>query len=408
MELTRRLMGEAREPAVKALAADLYNLAGQLMAVRAELASTAAAQREFNDTAFRGLGVSDAVDQIRQMTPELRSAREIVNDIFATNAGQARTTSELQGLADAAKEFNAAMDAKDAAEAAEKAQREAQRLAEQKSDYQRAIESIRERTITQEGETRVIGLSTFAAEKYRMQLELETAARKDAIGLTPERIAQIDQESSAYARAAAEQEALLKVERDRTEQLEFYKGTFRSFFTDVFGNLRKGEEGWKAWANAGIGALDRIANRALGMAADGIFDLILGAITGGVTGGATGGSLGKGLWGSAIFNLPGNAGGTDNWRGGLTRINEEGGEIINLPRGSQVIPHDVSMEMARSGGAGGLVFAPVTNIDATGSTMDEAQFEAVLDRRDKALLEKLPALIRYARNNPRRETLRAG
>jgi len=38
-----------------------------------------------------------------------------------------------------------------------------------------------------------------------------------------------------------------------------------------------------------------------------------------------------------------NAVGTDFWRGGLTRINEEGGEILNLPRGTQIIPHDVSI-----------------------------------------------------------------
>lgn len=38
-----------------------------------------------------------------------------------------------------------------------------------------------------------------------------------------------------------------------------------------------------------------------------------------------------------------NASGTDFFRGGLTRINEEGGEILNLPRGTQIIPHDVSI-----------------------------------------------------------------
>lgn len=45
-----------------------------------------------------------------------------------------------------------------------------------------------------------------------------------------------------------------------------------------------------------------------------------------------------------------NAAGTNNWRGGLTWVHEEGGEIMDLPRGTRIIPHDVSMEMARSGG----------------------------------------------------------
>lgn len=34
-----------------------------------------------------------------------------------------------------------------------------------------------------------------------------------------------------------------------------------------------------------------------------------------------------------------NAAGTDNWRGGLTWVGEKGPEILNLPRGSQIIPN---------------------------------------------------------------------
>ncbi len=44
-----------------------------------------------------------------------------------------------------------------------------------------------------------------------------------------------------------------------------------------------------------------------------------------------------------------NATGTTSWRGGLSWVNERGGEIIDLPRGSRVYPHDVSMAMATRG-----------------------------------------------------------
>jgi hypothetical protein len=37
---------------------------------------------------------------------------------------------------------------------------------------------------------------------------------------------------------------------------------------------------------------------------------------------------------------PGNAAGTDNWRGGMTWVGEKGPELLNLPRGSQVIPNN--------------------------------------------------------------------
>ncbi len=59
--------------------------------------------------------------------------------------------------------------------------------------------------------------------------------------------------------------------------------------------------------------------------------------------------------------LGANAKGTDYWRGGLTRVNEEGGEIMNLPRGTQIIPHDVSMEMARAAGRASVTNSTTTN-----------------------------------------------
>lgn len=44
--------------------------------------------------------------------------------------------------------------------------------------------------------------------------------------------------------------------------------------------------------------------------------------------------------------LDGNAMGTPYWRGGLTRVNERGGEVMRLPSGTQIIPHDVSVKAA--------------------------------------------------------------
>lgn len=39
--------------------------------------------------------------------------------------------------------------------------------------------------------------------------------------------------------------------------------------------------------------------------------------------------------------------GTDNWQGGIVQISEKGGEIVDLPSGSRVYPHDESVRMAR-------------------------------------------------------------
>lgn len=55
-----------------------------------------------------------------------------------------------------------------------------------------------------------------------------------------------------------------------------------------------------------------------------------------------------------LGGAPGNAEGTPFWRGGLSWVGEEGPELINLPRGAQVFPHDLSMEMAGAGAGGGV------------------------------------------------------
>lgn len=49
----------------------------------------------------------------------------------------------------------------------------------------------------------------------------------------------------------------------------------------------------------------------------------------------------------AFGKIGGNAMGTSYWRGGLTAVHERGGEIIDLPSGTRIIPHDVSLSMAR-------------------------------------------------------------
>ena len=54
------------------------------------------------------------------------------------------------------------------------------------------------------------------------------------------------------------------------------------------------------------------------------------------------------LVGGWLFDkIGGNAMGTSYWRGGLTAVHERGGEIIDLPSGTRIIPHDISLNMAK-------------------------------------------------------------
>jgi TP901 family phage tail tape measure protein len=60
-----------------------------------------------------------------------------------------------------------------------------------------------------------------------------------------------------------------------------------------------------------------------------------------------------------------NALGTDNWRGGMTWVGERGPELVNLPKGSQVIPNN---KISSSGGNADVV-AAIASLQATIAAM---------------------------------------
>lgn len=84
-------------------------------------------------------------------------------------------------------------------------------------------------------------------------------------------------------------------------------------------------------------------------------------------------------------NIGKNASGTSYWRGGLTAVHERGGEIIDLPRGSRVYPHERSVQMAYQDGmrsSGGAVI----NFDGATFVVRE---EADIDRIAQAIVKRL-------------------
>ena len=93
--------------------------------------------------------------------------------------------------------------------------------------------------------------------------------------------------------------------------------------------------------------------------------------------------------GSAIINGTvgklvgdGNATGTEYWQGGLTYVNEnQRGEIINLPNGSQVIPHDESLKQLANNNGGVTV-----NMTIQGNVIGN---EAFMNECGKHITEKI-------------------
>ena len=89
-----------------------------------------------------------------------------------------------------------------------------------------------------------------------------------------------------------------------------------------------------------------------------------------------------------------NAKGTNNWRGGLTWVNEEGGELINLPNGTQIIPHDLSETMVKEHARNGNGMS--INIPKLADTIVVRE-DADIDRIGEALANKLNiARMRFA------------
>ncbi|WP_373262374.1 phage tail tape measure protein [Hungatella hathewayi] len=74
--------------------------------------------------------------------------------------------------------------------------------------------------------------------------------------------------------------------------------------------------------------------------------------------------------------------GTQNWQGGIAQINERGGEIVDLPRGTRVYPHDESVRMARSEGRRNIILTKLAD-------QIIVREEADIDRIAETLVRKL-------------------
>ena len=99
-------------------------------------------------------------------------------------------------------------------------------------------------------------------------------------------------------------------------------------------------------------------------------------------------------WGGKDFslNIPLLFTGTENWKGGLAKIHDQGGEIIDLPSGTRVMPHDKSVkearEMGRKEGATNNRTNNSININKLADSIVVRE-EADIDKIISGLVEKL-------------------
>ena len=86
--------------------------------------------------------------------------------------------------------------------------------------------------------------------------------------------------------------------------------------------------------NGFYGLVDKIRNIDWGSVGKSIANAVIGFIEGAINGAM------KGIPGAPTVHIPRFARGVENFSGGLALVGERGPELVNLPRGSDVIPNN--------------------------------------------------------------------
>lgn len=261
------------------------------------------------------------------------------------------------------------------------------------------VQAIRDRTAALQAELQMVGLSYQEQEKRRVSLDLEQAAlaklRDEAIKkgqtdlsnikLSDDQRAKIDEVSAAYGRQADELRKVQEQHDAVTQASEEFYGAFKGGIMDAI-------TGAASLSDALSDILNKLSQMLLNSAFDALFKPASGAgVSGGIFGAIGGLITGK------------YANGTNFAKGGLSLVGERGPELVNLPRGSQVIPNNKLANMsvpkaptmpslkAANNNSGGTVSAPVhITIDATGA--DAAGLARVQQQLAK-LKSEIPAQV---------------
>lgn len=104
-----------------------------------------------------------------------------------------------------------------------------------------------------------------------------------------------------------------------------------------------------------------------------------------------------------IPTIPGRAIGDTNWQGGLVQVHERGGEILDLPQGSRIMPHDASISEAYKMGRASSKPTVVNHSVTIPKLADQIVIreDADIDR----LLDKMERRLRFAKLNSVRGTV---
>lgn len=165
-----------------------------------------------------------------------------------------------------------------------KADKNANKLAEA---YKRIVDGAQEFVRAQQLEAGLIGMTEQAANALRYEFDLLNEARRAGITLTDADRAGF----TALAQAMAEAEERARSLRD---MFDFTKSTIKGFFSDLRSGIDQGKGFWESFADAGVNALQKIADKLIEMALDEVINSFLRNVLGGLFGGFGRGILSPG------------------------------------------------------------------------------------------------------------------
>lgn len=290
MVAAREFYNTTDDPALKNMANDAYTLAAELLRIRAMAEQADAALRALPRDIQIRLNISQefgsAIGDMGDLFIDPRSRFEIAREELENAHQQAVATAQTYGdLVGAGAEYTRVLESINAAEAAANdrassrggggRQSEAEKMIGNYADLTRGA---REFIAGQQLEAQALGMTAQAAAALRYEQDLLNKAANDNVTLTP---LQRQELAGLAAQMASSEAATARL----TEAYNFGKQTLGSFLSDFRRDLMNGTSLWDSFANAAGKALDSIADRLLGMASDGLFDLLFNAFSGAMGGG---------------------------------------------------------------------------------------------------------------------------
>ena len=279
-----------------------------------------------------------------------------------------------------------------------RAERQAERDA---NAYRDLVKSAQDRIDQLKLEEQLVGKTGVAAEAMRMKLELLQRAQDKGRTVTEAQRAEIDKLSTAYGNAAQKVSAMQMAEELQFERAQMFRNPTEqrvasqlrnagispdSEYGQAIGNQIRLNEQLAIGRDRALDFAQGLANDILNSAdamdilrnsvsrlAQMLIEMGTNSAINGFFANFGGGLFGGGFTpnttlGNFLKGIPGFATGTNFAPGGLALVGERGPELVNLPRGSQVVPNDILGSIARGGVSAPRVPSIPSAANSNGST----------------------------------------